>query len=301
MTAPVFVDALGPRGRRQARIASLVALAVIAAGVAVAVGRLREKGQLDGDLYRPFTEWAALEFYVIGLLNTLKVAALAMVLAMAIGVLMALLRLTRSWVSRILAVIYVEFFRGLPLYLLIIFCAFALPRYGVDISLLTALALGLVVYNSSILAEVFRAGILSLDRGQTEAAYALGMGYWQTMLLVLIPQAARRMLPAIVSQLVTLLKDTSLGVVIAYEELLRRSQIAGEFFRNTLQSVAFAAVIYILINYALSRLAQWLEVRQRRRLGAGAIAVAGVEDLAVIGAQGEAATAVAAAGEGKVP
>jgi glutamate transport system permease protein len=274
MTAPVFVDALGPRGRRQARIASVVALALIAAGVAVAVGRLREKGQLDGDLYRPFTEWAALEFYLIGLLNTLKVAALAMVLAMAIGVLMALLRLTRSWVSRILAVIYVEFFRGLPLYLLIIFCAFALPRYGVDISLLTALALGLVVYNSSILAEVFRAGILSLDRGQTEAAYALGMGYWQTMLFVLIPQAARRMLPAIVSQLVTLLKDTSLGVVIAYEELLRRSQIAGEFFRNTLQSVAFAAVIYILINYALSRLAQWLEVRQRRRLGAGAIAVA---------------------------
>ena len=297
MTAPVFVDALGPRGRRQARIASALALVLIAAFVFVAVRRLKDNGQLESDLYRPFTEWAALKFYLIGLANTMKVAALAMVLAMAIGVLMALLRLTRSWVSRILAVLYVEFFRGLPLYLLIIFCAFALPRYGLDISLLTALAVALVVYNSSILAEVFRAGILSLDRGQTEAAYALGMGYWQTMLLVLIPQAARRMLPAIVSQLVTLLKDTSLGVVIAYEELLRRSQIAGEFFRNTLQSVAFAAVVYILINYGLSRLAQWLEVRQRRRLGAGAIAVAGVEDLAVIGAQGEAATAVAEAEE----
>ena len=297
MTAPVFVDALGPRGRRQTRIASAVAVVVIAAAVVVAVRRLKDNGQLDSDLYRPFTESAALEFYWIGLLNTLKVAAFAMVLAMAIGVLMALLRLTRSWAVRLLAVVYVEFFRGLPLYLLIIFSAFALPRYGLDISLLTALTLGLVVYNSSILAEVFRAGILSLDRGQTEAAYALGMGYWQTMLLVLIPQAARRMLPAIVSQLVTLLKDTSLGVVIAYEELLRRSQIAGEFFRNTLQSVAFAAVLYIIMNYCLSQLARWLEVRQRRRLGAGTIAVAGVEDLAVIGAQGEAATVAAAAEE----
>ena len=291
MTAPVFVDTLGPRGRRRTRLASAVAVVLIAAFVVVAVGRLRENGQLDADLYRPFTRWEALEFYLIGLLNTLKVAGIAMVLAMVIGVLMALLRLTRTWASRLLAVVYVEFFRGLPLYLLIIFCAFALPRYGLDISLLTALAIGLVVYNSSILAEVFRAGILSLDRGQTEAAYALGLGYWQTMLLILIPQAARRMLPAIVSQLVTLLKDTSLGVVIAYEELLRRSQIAGEFFRNTLQSVAFAAVIYIIINYSLGRLAGWLEVRERRRLGARAIAVAGVEDLAVVGAQGDAATA----------
>ncbi len=258
--------------------------------VVVAIGRLKSKGQLDWKLYEPFTRWAAMRFYLVGLVNTLKVAAVAMVLAMVIGVVMALLRLSRAWVLRLVGALYVEFFRGLPLYLLIIFCAFALPRYGLKISLVTALTLGLVVYNSSILGEVFRAGVLSLDRGQTEAAYALGLGYWGTMLLILVPQAARRMLPAIVSQLVTLLKDTSLGVVIAYEELLRRSQIAGEFFRNGLQSLAFAAILYILINYSLSRLAGWLEVRQRRRLGAGVIAVAGAgEDLAVIGAQADAA------------
>jgi glutamate transport system permease protein len=218
------------------------------------------------------------------------VAAVAMVGAMLIGVVMAMLRLTRSRILRFLGMLYVEFFRGLPLYLLIIFAAFALPSYGVDISLFSALALGLTVYNSAILGEVFRAGVLSLDRGQTEAAYAIGMGYWQSMLLVLVPQAARRMLPAIVSQLVTLIKDTSLGVVIAYEELLRRGQIAGEFFRNPLQSMVFVALIYIVVNYSLSVLARRLEVRQRRRLGAGAIAVAGAgEDLAVINAQATAA------------
>ncbi len=291
-TAPLFADELGPRGRRQVQVASAVALVVIAAGVVVAFRRLSDNGQLDRDLYEPFTRWAAVRFYLVGLLNTLKVAGIAMGAAMAIGVLMALLRLTRSRVLRTVGVLYVEFFRGLPLYLLIIFCAFALPRYGLDISLFTSLTLGLIVYNSSILGEVFRAGILSLDRGQTEAAYALGMGYWQTMILVLVPQAARRMLPAIVSQLVTLLKDTSLGVIIAYEELLRRAQIAGEFFRNPLQSVAFAAVLYIIINYSLSRFARWLEVRQRRRYRAGTIAVAGAgEDLALVGAEGEAATA----------
>jgi glutamate transport system permease protein len=289
VTAPVFADELGPRGRRQVRIASLAAVVVVAVVLVVAVRRLSDKGQFDSDLYQPFTQWAAIRFYLVGLVNTLKVAAIAMALAMAVGVLMALLRLTRSRLLRLLATLYVEFFRGLPLYLLIIFCAFALPRYGFEVSLLTALTLGLIVYNSSILGEVFRAGILSLERGQTEAAYALGMGYWQTMMLVVVPQAARRMLPAIVSQLVTVLKDTSLGVVIAYEELLRRSQIAGEFFRNPLQSVAFAAVLYVVINYSLSRLAGWLEVRQRRRYKAGAITVAGVEDLAVVGAQGQAA------------
>jgi glutamate transport system permease protein len=291
MTAPILADALGPRGRRQARVASAVALVVIGICVVVAVRRLDANGQLAADLYQPFTEWAAIRFYLVGLVNTLKVAGLAMVAAMAIGVLMALLRLTRSRLLRLLATVYVEFFRGLPLYLLIIFCAFALPRYGFNISLLTALSLGLIVYNSAILGEVFRAGVLSLDRGQTEAAYSIGLGYWQTMALVLVPQAARRMLPAIVSQLVTLLKDTSLGVVIAYEELLRRSQIAAEFFKNPLQSVVFAAILYILINYCLSRLARWLEVRQRRRLGAGAIEVAGAgEDLAVVGAQADAVT-----------
>lgn len=290
--APLFADALGPRGRRQVRIASVVAGVVIVALGVVAFRLLQDHGQLEWKLYEPFTRWAAVRFYLVGLLNTLKVAGVGIVVAVVIGVLMALLRLTRSWPVRALATLYVEFFRGLPLYLLIIFSAFALPSYGVDISLVTALILGLIVYNSAVLAEVFRAGILSLDRGQTEAAHALGLGYWQTMLLVLVPQAARRMLPAIVSQIVTLLKDTSLGVIIAYEELLRRSQIAGEFFRNPLQSVAFAAVIYIVINYSLSRLAIWLEVRQRRRLGAGAIVVAGAgEDLAVIGAQGSAAAA----------
>jgi glutamate transport system permease protein len=285
MTAPILADALGPRGRRQARIASVVTVAVIAVLVAGALTRLGDRDQLESRLWEPFTEWPVQRFLLGGLGNTLKVAVFAMAGALVVGAVMALARLARARALRAVATAYVEFFRGVALYLLIIFCAFGLPRAGLDISLFGALVLGLTLYNSAILGEVFRAGILSLDRGQSEAAFALGLGYWQAMMLVVIPQAVRRMVPAIVSQLVTLLKDTSLGVVITYEELLRRTQILAEFYDNVLPATIVAAAVYIVINYSLSQVARRLEVRQRRRYQAGSIAVSGIEDLAVVGAQ----------------
>ncbi len=289
MTAPFLGDALGPRGRRATRIASAVSAVVLLAVIGLALSRLSDKGQLDAAKWRPFTQWSVVKFFLVGLRTTIEVALVSMAGAMVIGSLMALARLSRSGPVRWVAIAYVEFFRGVPLVLLIFFCALGLPRYGVRLSLFWYLVLGLTVYNSAVLGEIFRAGILSLDRGQTEAAYSLGMGYWQSMMLVIVPQAVRRMIPAIVSQLVTLLKDTSLGAAIAFEELLRRARINGEFFQNKLQSLFVAAVLYIIINFALSRLAGRLEVRQRRRYKAGAISVAGAGmDLALIGAQADA-------------
>lgn len=289
MTAPVLADALGPRGRRQARVASVVASAVIVGLLVLFVLRLQSKGQFESELWKPFTLWAQWKFFLGGLVVTLKVAALAMTLSIVLGTLLALGRLARSFAVRLPAIAFVEFFRGLPLYVLILFCGYGLVEVGIEISKFQALVLGLTLYNSAILGEVFRAGILSLDRGQTEAALAVGLGYWQSMLLVVVPQAFRRMIPAIVSQLVTLLKDTSLGFVILVEDLLRRAQLAGGFFGNELQSVLVAAVMYIIVNYSISRVARRLEIRQRRRYRAGAIQVTGVEDLAIVGAQGEAA------------
>jgi len=270
-----------------------MASAIVILGLlAVALSRLGEKGQLDAAKWRPFTQWGVIKFFLVGLRITVEVALVSMAGAMAIGALMALCRLSRTAAVRWLATGYVEFFRGVPLVLLIFFSALGLPRYGIRLSLFWYLALGLIVYNSAVLGEIFRAGILSLDRGQTEAAYSLGMGYWQSMLLVIVPQAARRMIPAIVSQLVTLLKDTSLGAAVAFEELLRRSRINGEFFQNKLQSLFVAAVIYIVLNFALSRLARRLEVRQRRRYKAGAITVAGAGmDLVLMRAEADAEAA----------
>ena len=282
MTAPVIADALGPRARRRAAIASVVASALIALVLVAIVRRLSDKGQLEWELWEPLTQWSILRFLLLGLVNTLKVAVVAMTLAVVVGAFLALGRLSRTGPVRWLTGSWVEFFRGLPLLLLIYFSARGLSRFGIDLSAFWILAVALVVYNGAVLGEIFRAGILSLDRGQTEAAYALGLSYWESMFFVVIPQAVRRMVPALVSQLVTLLKDTSLGFFIPYEELLRRGQITGEFARNALQTLMLVAVIYMVVNMTLSQVARRLEVRQSRRYSAGAIAVAGVEDLALV-------------------
>jgi glutamate transport system permease protein len=286
MTAPVLADALGPRARRRVAIASVVAAVVVLLVVGAAVKRFADQGQLDADRWRIFTEWSVIRFFLGGLLVTLRVALVAMGLALVLGVLLALGRLAQNAPLRWGTGVFVEFFRGLPVVLLILFCYAGLPRLGLDLAPFWYLVLGLVAYNSAVLAEIFRAGILSLDRGQGEAASALGLSYWQGMRLVLIPQAARRMTPALVSQLVTLLKDTALGFIIGFEELLRRANINGIFGNNLLQSYMVAAALYITVNFALSRVARRLEVRQRRRLGAGSIDVSGIEDLAAVQAHG---------------
>jgi glutamate transport system permease protein len=276
-------DQLGPRGRRRVVLATVLGGVLVLGALGVAVQRLESRGQLDWERWEPFTQWSVVRFLLLGLVNTVKSAALAMVLALLLGAGLALLRLSRTAPLRWLSAVFVEFFRGVPLILLILFMFVGLRRQDIDISPFRALVLALTIYNGAVLGEVFRAGIRSLDRGQTEAAYAIGLSYWQAMLLVVIPQAARRMVPAIVSQMVTLLKDTSLGYVITYDELLRRGRSTGQFFRNPLQGFVIVAVLYIVVNFVLSRLAVWLEVRQRRRLGADPIVVGGTDDLLGVG------------------
>jgi glutamate transport system permease protein len=290
MTAPVLADALGPQGRRRVLIATVVTGVVLAGLLVVGVRRFADRGQLEWERWEPLTQWSVLKFLLLGLVNTIKAAALAMVLAVVLGALLALLRLTPVAPLRWFAAAWVEFFRGFPLLLLIFFMFLALPKYDIHLSPYTALVAALTLYNGAQLGEIFRAGILSLDRGQSEAGYAVGLTYSRVMAYVVVPQAARRMVPAIVSQLITLLKDTSLGYVITFEELLRRGRILGEFEGNILQAYLAVAALYIAVNFTLSRIARRLEVRQRRRLGAAPITGAGAEDMAVVGVQAEAAT-----------
>ena len=284
-TATFLGDELGPRGRRRVAIASVVSGLALAGLLVVGIQRVASKGQFSSRLWKPLTQWSVLKFLLGGLQNTMKAALVAMVLAIVVGLVLALARLARNRPVRWVAGGYVEFFRAVPLLLLIFFCYFGLPKQDLHPSPFQALILGLTIYNGAVLGEIFRAGILSLDRGQTEAASAIGLTYWQSMRGVILPQAARRMSPAIVSQLITLLKDTALGFIIIYDDALRRAEQTGSFFGNRLQAIALIAVCYIVINLSLSRFARWLEVRQQRRLGAGRIDVSGVEDLAVIGAE----------------
>jgi glutamate transport system permease protein len=265
----VLYDAAGPRGRRRILLGSLAGGLLVVLVIGLAVARLASKGVFEAERWQILTRQALLELLGEGLVATLRAAAMAMVLAMAIGGLLAVARLSRRRWLAMAAGAWVELFRGLPLLLLILFLFLGLPAAGVTISTFWALVGGLTLYNSAVLGEIFRAGILSLPRGQTEAAYAIGLRRGQTLRLVLIPQAVRRMLPALISQLVTLLKDTSLGFVIAYAELLRVGRNAVEFLGGPYSIPVYTAiaVVYIAVNASLSFLARWLDRRTRRRYG----------------------------------
>lgn len=285
----VLIEELGPRGRRRALVGTVVSTALIVAGVAFLLYRFQQFGVLDADQWQPFTARVNLGFLFEGLLNTVKAAVAAAALSIGVGFLLALGRLARTAPLRWLCRAYVELFRSIPLLIMIFAAFFGLPELGVDVSRYTALVVALTIYNSAVLAEIFRAGILSLDKGQTEAAQAIGLRYWQQMRIVILPQAVRRMIPAIVAQLATITKDTALGFVIGYEEFLRRGQNFAEFANNLLPSYIFVAIVYFILIYVLSRLARRLEVQQRRKLGATRLEVGGgIEDMDALGEDADA-------------
>jgi glutamate transport system permease protein len=186
----------------------------------------------------------------------------------------------------------IEFFRAVPLLVVIFTLYFILPGFGIRLSPYAALVGGLTLYNMAVLAEIFRAGILSVDRGQPEAGYALGLSKSQVMVQVLLPQAVRRMLPVLVAQLVVLLKDSSLGFIIGYFELLRQARSLVEFFtprfgnEYTFQLYVAAGLIYILINVLLSQLAKLIERRTSRNTKAGQVAAIRLPDEGVAAAPG---------------
>lgn len=276
MTSVLF-DTPGPRARRRNQVLTAVFVVLLAALLWWIWRTLDDKGQLKGALWEPFTTSQAWTTYLLpGLGNTLKAAALAMVIALPLGAVFGIARMSdHRWV-RVPAGVVVEFFRAIPVLLLMLFAnEFYVRSTGVpsDDRPMYAVVTGLVLYNASVLAEVVRAGVLALPRGQTEAAYAIGMRKGQTMTGILLPQAVTVMLPAIVSQLVVIVKDTALGgVMLQFPELLNARSTLAANYANVIPSFVVVAVIFILLNFALTSFASWLEARLRRsKRGTGAV------------------------------
>jgi glutamate transport system permease protein len=277
----VLFDVPGPRARARNTVAGAVTLAVVLALLGVIVWRLAATGQLDARVW----EWVLYENVQLaildGLVKTLQAFATGAVLALALGALLALGRLSDHRPLRSVCSGVVELFRAVPLVVLMFLFYYGLPSAGVTVSTFVAVVLGLMLYNGAVLAEVFRAGVLAVPRGQSEAAYALGMRKSGVMRFVLLPQAVRSMLPSIVSQLVVLLKDTALGFLITYPELLFQAQFLGSnaSLGSPLIPVALVvAAIYITLCLLLSALANWLERRSRRNPAVIAIAIERPDD-----------------------
>lgn len=269
MTAPaarLLFDEPGPRGRARIRLFTALALLLLAGLVALALYQFGRSGQLGRSRWLPFVQPAYLDFLWQGLLGTIIATALAAALSFPLGVVLALGRLSRRRPLRWASTGYVELFRSVPLLLLIYAFLLALPRFGINLPILWKLVVPIVLVNVAVLAEVFRAGILAVDRGQFEAAAALGLRDGVTMRTVILPQAIRFVVPALVTQLVALLKDSTLGYVVSYPELMKQANNLTVYTHLLVQTYLIVALIYVLVNLLLSRLATRLE----RRLGARA-------------------------------
>jgi len=276
-TTSVLYDQPGPKARRRARIGTVVALVGIAALLYVAFTRLADRGQFEAEKWAPLVDPGSEEFAQVweilgeGFRATLVAAALAIVLSLAFGTVLGVARLRLGRIARIPVVLWIELFRGLPVVVTIVFTWRAMVELDIDLSFLPGepglwyLVIGLTLYNSVIIAEILRAGVLSLPSGQGEAGRAVGMTEGQVMRSILLPQAFRVMLPALISQLVVILKDTSLVALLGfYAEALFEARRLQRVLDNPIQMFFVVGAIFIVINYALSRLATYTERRLSR-------------------------------------
>ncbi|GAA3934775.1 amino acid ABC transporter permease [Streptomyces gulbargensis] len=279
-SATALYDVPGPRARRRHRLYGLLSTLVILALAGWVLYLLFDTRQFTSTKWSPFAYEGIQELLLKGLGNTLKAFAYASVLSLALGAVLATGRLSDHRVLRWLATLVVEFFRAMPVLVMIFFIFVALK-----VQPLPALVAGLTLYNGSVLAEVFRTGVHAVARGQGEAAYALGMRKTQVMTYVLVPQAVRAMLPAIISQLVVALKDTSLGFLITYEEFLHAGKLIASNLDYDLPFIPVVLVvspIYIGMCMLLSWFATWVARRERRDPRIRAVDVAPAEQGTVL-------------------
>ena len=280
----VLYDHPGPRAKvRNAVLTGIFGLAGLALLYWI-YRKFDEKGQWAAALWEPFTESSTWTDYILpGLWATLSAAAVAMVLSLIFGIVFSVGRLSDHWWLSVPSGVIVEFFRAVPLLLLMFFIFYGVPFITeAPMDPFWAVVSGLTLYNGSVLAEAFRAGIRSVPRGQSEAGYAIGMRKSQVMREILVPQAARAMLPVIVSQLVVLVKDTALGYIIGYSELLQDGvNTLAANFGNIVAAAIVAAIIYITVNASLTALAGWLERRTRRQGKAPKVTIGPVPAAAV--------------------
>lgn len=270
MASNVLFDAPGPATRARHRIYTIVASVIITAGIALAFWRLYDDGQFEYELWEVFLTPDYVSAILEAVLITVSMAVLAVVGAVVMGLVLGIGKLSEHAVIRWPAWAVVEFFRAMPVLLLMIFLFYTFfisvereflwieaKSFGGFISVVIALTL----YNGSVLAEIFRAGINAVPKGQAEAAYALGMRKTQVMTTILLPQAVKIMLPAIISQMVVALKDTSLGYAVVAPGLTYiGNQIMLEF-RNHVPTVIVITAIYVVLNLILTGVATWIQKR----------------------------------------
>ncbi|WP_085830049.1 amino acid ABC transporter permease [Collinsella vaginalis] len=257
----------GPRTRRRIQIGTAIAAVVVAALLVVVVHQFWATGQLDPQYWLFFTQGTTWTFLFSGFLGTLSVSLTAAVIAIFLGFLLMLGRISGIRPLAAVCRIVTDFFRGVPSLLLIYFFFLVVPQYGIKLPAFWMITAPVALAASGVLAEVLRAGVNAVPRGQTEAALSIGMRPFRARMLIVVPQAIRFVIPSLISQLVVVVKDTTLAYVVSYPDLLQNARVLITNYDALVSTYFVAAIIYILLNYAINQLA----VLASKKTGSGRV------------------------------
>ena len=252
----------GPKAKRRIRIGTVISLAAIGALAAVVVHRFYVTGQLDAKYWFFFTKRTTWSFLGKGLLGTMEAALMAGILAFAAGVLLMLGRICSYRVLRGICTCLVEFTRGVPTLLFIYFFFLVVPQLGIRIDAFWKISIPVAISACGVVAEVLRSGVNAVPKGQTEAALSLGMRSGSVFLKVVFPQAIRYVIPALIAELVIVVKDTTFAYVVNFPDLMQNAKVLISNYDALLSVYLVVAVIYIIINYLLNKLSDRIAARQ---------------------------------------
>ena len=255
----------GPKAKLRIRVVTGISLAAIAALAVVVIRQFYITGQLDPKYWSFFARATTWTFLGKGLLGTLEAAIMAGILAFTAGFLLMLGRISRFRILRGICTALIEFTRGVPTLLFIYFFFLVVPQFGIQMSAFWKISIPVAISACGVVAEVLRSGVNAVPKGQTEAALSLGMRDGSVFLKVVFPQAIRYVIPALIAELVIVVKDTTFAYVVNFPDLMQNAKVLISNYDALLSVYLVVAVIYILINYLLNRLSDTVAARQRRK------------------------------------
>ncbi len=254
-------EAPGPKTRRRTIIGTIISVIALIALAAFVVYRFYITDQLNPKYWMFFTQWTTWRFLLDGFLGTIKVAFMAGIISMALGLLLMLGRISKHKILSAICHVITDLFRSLPSLLLIYFFFLVVPTYGIRMPAFWMLTIPVALAASGVLAEVFRAGVNAVPKGQTEAAMSIGLTHGKIIRKIILPQALRIVIPSLVSQLVVVVKDTTVAYVVSYPDLMQNARVLISNYDALVSMYFVVAILYILVNYAINHLSIYLAQR----------------------------------------
>ena len=253
----------GPKTRRLTAIGTALSAAALSVLAFFAVRQFYINDQLNPKYWSIFLRWTTWRFLGQGLIGTLEAAAMAGLITFCLGFTLMLGRISKNRILQVLAAIIIDFCRGVPTLLFIYFFFLVVPQFGIRLAAFWKVSLPVAISACGVVAEVFRSGVNAVPKGQKEAAYSLGMRDRSVFLKVVFPQAIRFVTPALISEMVIVVKDTTFAYVVNFPDLMQNAKVLISNYDALLSVYLVTALIYIVINYLLNRLSDFAAQRTR--------------------------------------